>query len=79
MRSRAAPKDPRVRGWLMSARSQSRSASSRKSKVIEDIDLAEITTIHGFYAALRQMAFEAGMLLERELLHDVTERIRTRA
>ena len=77
----AAPKDPFACAWLARVRAepeQERVVEWRLKRAIEDIDLAEITTIHGFCsAALRQMAFEAGMPLERELLHDVNERIRT--
>lgn len=69
-----------LKDWLACVRAKSQGEARvvrwRLIRAIEDIDLAAISTIHSFCSGvLKDLAFEAGLPLDRELVPSVDDRI----
>ena len=72
--------DPFLDAWLARVQAmpegEQRVVKWRLIRAIEDIDLAAISTIHSFCSGvLKDLAFEAGLPLDRELVTSVDDRI----
>ena len=72
--------DPFLVAWLARVQAmpegEQRVVKWRLIRAIEDIDLAAISTIHSFCSGvLKDLAFEAGLPLDRELVTSVDDRI----
>lgn len=74
-----AEADAFVRDWyerVAADRQQLQLQRWRLARAVEDMDLAAISTIHGFcQRALRDRAFEGALSMDRELVQDVRDRI----